>query len=408
MRQINDVVREELGMICRRAGAVAAATVIGAGLVLAGPARADEVKVGVLGAFTGPYAEWGTHFQRAVDLFMAEHHGRAGTHQVKIIYRDDGGNNPGRAKQLAQELIVRDGVQYLAGLEFTPTVLSVADVITQAKMPFVIFNSSTPFVVRKSPYYIRTGYTQWQASYPAAEYAAEHGATRAVIISADYAPGEAAIEAYTKGFTDKGGKIIDVIKVPLDTNDMSSYLQRIQDDKPDTLFTFMPGGPMAIGLVKGWVDRGLRASGMKYWGGGELDETYLPAVGDAAIGALSAGYYGPYLDNPQNKKFVAAYEAKYHELPNVEVIDAWDGMQVVFHMIEATDGRRDGDKAMQSVKGYKWNSPRGPLEIDPKTRDIIQNVYIRAVKKVDGKLEDVLLYTYPMVKDQWKELHPEG
>jgi branched-chain amino acid transport system substrate-binding protein len=389
-----------------------AAAVVGltAALALAPQAaRADEVKVGILGSFSGPYADWGKRFQQSVDLFVEQHNGKVGNHDIKIIYRDVGGNNPARAKQLAQELVVRDQVHFLAGLEFTPTVLSVADVITQAKIPFVIFNSATSDVVRKSPFYVRVGYTQWQICKPAAEYAYEHGSRKAVIIVADYAPGHDTIDAYTKVFTDLGGKIIDVIKVPLDTPDFSSYIQRIRDDKPDTLFTFMPGGPMALNLIKGYTDSGLRADGVRYIGGGELEEPFLPTVGDAALGLVSASFYSPYLDNPTNKQWLIALHKKYGPdlIPNVATVFSWDGMQVLYHMIEATDGKLDGEKAIASVEGYKWDSPRGPVEIDAKTRDIIENIYIRKVEKVDGKLGDITIATYPHVKDPWKELHPE-
>ena len=374
------------------------------------PARGDEVKVGIIASFSGPYADWGQRFQRAIDLFMAQHQSRVGDHHVTVVYRDDGGNNPGRFKQLAQELIVRDGVQYLAGSDFTPTALAVADVITQAKMPFVIFNSATSFVMRKSPYYIRTGFTLWQTNIPATEYATEHGAKKAVIVSADYAPGIDAIDSFTKGFTDKGGKIVDVIKVPMDTTDMSSYLQRVVDDEPDTLFAFMPAGPMSNALIKGWVDRGLQAKGVKYWGAGETEEQSLPAIGDAAVGVLSALNYAPYLDNPQNKKFLAAYRAAYGkgQYPNIASVAAWDGMQVVFHMIQATDGKRDPAKAMAAASGYKWLSPRGPVLVDPQTRDLDQNIYIREVEKVDGELRNKVLETFPMVKDPWVKLHPQS
>jgi branched-chain amino acid transport system substrate-binding protein len=372
-------------------------------------AQADEVKVRILGSFSGPYADWGKRFQQSIDLFVEQHNGRVGNHQVKVIYRDVGGNNPARAKQLTQELIVGDQVRFLGGLEFTPTVLSVADLITQAKIPFVIFNSATSDVVRKSPYYVRVGYLQWQICVPAAQYAYDQGARKAVIIVADYGPGYDTIDAYTKAFTDKGGQIIDVIKVPLDTPDFSSYIQRIRDDKPDTLFTFMPGGPMAVNLIKGYADSGLRAAGVRYIGGGELEEPFLPTVGDAALGLISASFYSPYVDNPANKQFLAALHKKYGPelVPNVATIFAWDGMQVLFHMIEATDGKLDGEKAIAAAKGYKWESPRGPVEIDAKTRDVIENVYIRKVEKVDGALGNITVATYPNVKDPWKELHPE-
>jgi branched-chain amino acid transport system substrate-binding protein len=387
----------------------AAAAIGTVAFVAVSAARADEIKVGVLGSFSGAYADWGKRFQQSVDLFMEQHDKHIGAHHVTVVYRDVGGNNPARAKQLAQELIVRDQVQYLAGLEFTPTVLALADVITQAKMPFVFFNSATSDVTRKSPYYVRVGFTLWETSSAVGTYAAEQGKKKGVIVIADYGPGYDAVAGYTKSFTDKGGKIVDVIKIPLDTPDFSSYLQRVKDDGADAMFVFMPTGPMSVNILKGYVDHDLRAAGIEFYCSTETEEQALPAVGDAALGVVSALNYGPYLDNPENAAFVKALHAKYgkDEIPNIASVAAYDGMQVVFHMIEATDGKRDGDKAMAAAKGYSWKSPRGPVTIDPKERDIIQNIYMRKVEKVDGALRNVTIFTYHDVKDPWKEAHPE-
>jgi branched-chain amino acid transport system substrate-binding protein len=389
---------------------VLAAVAIGAAtLVALSPARADEIKVGVLGSFSGAYADWGKRFQQSVDLFMEQHDKRVGSHQVTVIYRDVGGNNPARAKQLAQELIVRDQVQYLAGLEFTPTVLALADVITQAKMPFVFFNSATSDVTRKSPYYVRVGFTLWETASTVGAYAAEQGKKKGVIVIADYGPGADATDAYTKSFTDKGGKIVDVIKIPLDTPDFSSYIQRAKDDAADAMFVFMPTGPMSVNLLKGYVDRGMRASGAELYCSTETEEPALPTVGEAALGVVSALHYGPYLDNPENAAFVKAFHARYgkDEIPNIASVAAYDGMRVVFHMIEATDGKRDGDTAMAAARGFAWASPRGPVSIDAKEREIVQNIYIRKVEKIDGGLGNMTMFTYHDVKDPWKEAHPE-
>ncbi|MDB5407913.1 MAG: transporter substrate-binding protein [Rhodospirillales bacterium] len=382
---------------------------IAAIVVGAMPVRADEIKVGVLGSFTGAYADWGKRFQQSIDLFMEQHDKRVGNHQVTVVYRDVGGNNPARAKQLAQELIVRDQVQYLAGLEFTPTVLALAEIITQAKMPFVFFNSATSDVTRKSPYYVRVGFTQWETATAIGAYAAEQGKKKGVIVAADFGPGYDAIDAYTKSFTDKGGKIVDVIKIPLDTPDFSSYIQRAKDDAADAMFVFMPTGPMSVNVLKSYVDRGLRAAGTEFYCSTETEEPALPTVGDAALGVVSALHYGPYLDNPENAVFLKAFQAKYgkDEIPNIASVAAYDGMRVVFHMIEATDGKRDSEKAMAAAKGFSWASPRGPVTIDPKEREIIQNIYMRKVEKIDGALGNRTIFTYHDVKDPWKEAHPE-
>ncbi len=387
-------------------GVLVAAAIFGAS-----SASADEIKVGVIASFTGPYADWGRRFQQGVDLFVAQHQGKAGGHQVAIIYGDDGGHTPARAKQRAQELIVRDGVQYLAGRDFTPTVFAVAGVITEAKVPFVIFNSASSEVIRKSPYFLRTGFTQWGVSVSGIEYAGKLGAKRAIVIIADYAPGVELINAVNQFLPPAGGAVVDTIKVPLGTYEFSSYLQRMQDDNPDTIFTFNPAGPMAQALVKGYIDRGFHAKGVNYWaGGGETEDQNLPNLGDNAIGIYAATNYVPNVDNPANHAFIAALHDKFgkDEIPDLATVAAYDGIALVWHMIEATNGQRDGDKAIASAKGYTWDSPRGPLEIDAKTRDATQNVYIVQVTKIDGVLQNKVLHVFPMVKDRWPDLHPEG
>lgn len=371
-------------------------------------AQADDITIGVIASFSGPYGSFGTNEQQAVELAMAGIGGHVGDHAIKLIYRDVGGSNPPRAKQLAEELVVRDKVQYLAGLEFTPTVLALADVINEAKIPFVMFNAGTSDVTRKSQFYVRPGFTEWEVAVPSAQWAADHGKKTAVIIAADYAPGKDAFDAFHYGFESKGGKIVEEIRVPLGTADFSPYLQKIRDLKPDCTLMFMPGGPMSIGFIKAYDDSGLRQS-VELFGGGETSEKDLPAMGVGTVGITTAANYSPDLQNPTNQAFVAAYKAKYGKdtVPDGITVSAYDAMKVIFHMIEATNGQRDGVKAIEAAKGFSWNSPRGPVTIDPKTRDIIQPIYIRQVTNADGVLVNREVFVYPAVKDPWKELHPE-
>jgi branched-chain amino acid transport system substrate-binding protein len=395
----------------RRSSALAVALVAIVGLIASlAPARAETVKIGVIAAFSGPYAIWGEQYKRSIDLYLAETGGKVGSHTMEIIYRDNGGNNPQRVHQLTQELIVRDGVQYLAGLEFTPNALAVPDLLEKAKIPFVLFNSGTAMVTRKSPWFVRVSYTQWEVGMPVARWAAEQGgAKRAVIAVADYAPGQDALDSFRKGFTDGGGTVVGEIRVPLDTADFSSYLQRIKDSGADCTLVFMPTGPMSVGFVKAYMDRGLEKDGIKLIGTTETREQDLPAIGDSALGVITATHYGPYLDNPLNKAFVAGLVGKFGQdaLPDIAGVAAYDGMHLIARMIEATGGKPDSEKAIASVKGYKWNSPRGAVWIDPATRDIVNNVYVRKVEKVDGRLINKEFFAYHDVKDPWKELNPE-
>jgi branched-chain amino acid transport system substrate-binding protein len=397
--------------MARRILALAFAALLSAALAPA--AVADEpIKVGILVTTTGPYAPWGERFKQGVDLYMDQHNGKDGNPKIEVVYSGDvGGDNPPRAHQLAQELLVRDHVAVLGGLEFTTTTLAMADIINQAKVPFVIFNSATSFVVDKSPYYVRPAFNLWPSSIIAAKYATEHKKMHGTIVSADYAPGKDAIDAFTYGMKEGGGDILDVLKVPMGSTDFSSYFQRISDHKPDVLYVFMPGGPMSIGMAKGFSDRGWAKEGMIYFGGG-VDERDLPAMGDAALGNLSVLNYAPFLDNPTNKAFRAAFAKKYgsklpDDLPNFATVDAYDGMDVIFHMLKATNGGKGGGDAMiAAAKGYSWQSPRGPVTIDPKTREAVQNFYVTKVERKDGILVNFPIATYEHVKDPWHDMHP--
>lgn len=372
-------------------------------------ASAAEVKIGLLGQFSGPYAWWGKEYQRGVDLFLDQNGGKVGAHTLTVLPRDEGGTNPQRSRQLAQELVVRDKAQYLIGGTFTPTVLGVTDVATQTKTPYVIFNAGTSSVTQKSPYFLRVGFTQWTVSVPLVQYAVERGFKNAVIAAADYAPGQDAFEAFGKTFTKLGGSIVGEVKVPLGTTDFSSYLQRVRDLKPQAVFMFMPLGPMSAGFIKAFKERELDKSGITLLATNETMESDLPAVGEGAVGLTTALHYTPYLENSINKSFVAAYKAKYgkDQLPSIASLAAYDGMRLVSEMVRASNGADDGDKAMEAAKGFKWESPRGPVSIDPKTREIVQNVYIRRVEKIDGTLGNKAFKTYTAVKEPWHEANPQ-
>ncbi len=384
-----------------------------AAMALAGPmspAHADEIRVGVIGPMSGPIAYWGTQFKEAIELYVAQHGGKAGGHTVKILYRDDGGTSPSRARQLAQELVVRDKVSYLAGLAITPTALAAAEVATKAKVPIVIFNAGTANITRKSPYMLRAGFSQWTVSVPLADWAAkEGGCKKAAIAVADYAPGLDSLEAYHKTYTAAGGKVVAELRIPLGTTDYSSYMQKIKDSQPDCLLMFSPVGPQAVGFVKAFESSGLAASGVKALGIAETQEVDLPAFGDSALGIITASIYSPNNDTPENKAFIAALKKKFgpQAYADLASVEAYDAMHMIFEMIKRTDGKQNGAKAIDSVRGLKWISPRGPVSIDPKTRDLVQNVYIRRVEKSGDGYVNKTFFTVPDVKDPWKEQNPE-
>jgi len=383
--------------------------VVGAAVAVPPGLGEDRPTVGIVAPFSGAYGEYGAAYKREIDLYMLQHDGKDGNPKINLILRDaPGASDVARTKQVVQEFITRDNAVIAGGGVFTPEALAVAPLVSEAKIPYVIFNGATSFIVDKSPYLIRVGYTIWQPTVPIAEYAAEHGCKRVTMIVADYAPGADSVAAFKYGFEKEGGTIAAVIKVPLGTNDFSSYMQRVKDSKPQCVFPFMPGGPMALNYIKGFADNGFKKAGIIDFGTGETTENYLDAIGDDALGIVTALFYSTYLDNPTNKAFIAGLARKDPKIKREFVLTfAYDGMAVIFHMLKATNGERDGDKMIAAAKGFHWMSPRGPVSIDPKTRDIVQNIYIRkVVKDADGVLYNKEIATIPDVHDQWHELHP--
>lgn len=385
-------------MTCAKVPALFAGCVLVCGM---GGAQADEVRVGVIASFSGPYSSWGKHIQEATELYLAQNKGVAGKHTVKVIYKDVGGNNPARARQLAEELVVRDKVQYIAGLEFTPTALAVADVATQAKVPVVINNSGTSGVLSKSPYLLRSGYTQWMVATPLAQWTAGEGGRKVFLAAADYAPGHDAIKSYRKAFTAAGGTIAGELRIPLNTADFSTYMQKVKEAQPDYVYMFMPVGPLSVAFIKAYVERGLDKAGIKLLATAETEESELPGYGGAATGIVTALHYSPASATPANQQFVAGLKQKYGQdrIPNVASVSAYDAMQMIFQMIKATDGKADGARAMAAIKSYAWESPRGPVTVDPSTRELVQNIYIRRVEKVDQAYVNKPFKTYTAIKD---------
>jgi branched-chain amino acid transport system substrate-binding protein len=377
-------------------------------LALAGTARAQETaKIGIIAPFSGPFAVYGQHFQRGAELYLEQIGSKAGATRIELLYRDESGG-PERAKQLAQELIVRDKVQMLAGILTTPSALAIAPLVTQSKTATVIFNAGTSMITRRSPYFARVSQTSWQGSYTIAEWAARSGLKEVYIAVSDYAAGHDSRDAFKEAFTKGGGKIVGELLIPTQTTDFAPYLQRIKDAKPAAVYVFMPVGPPSIGFVKTFAALGLPQAGIKLLGTGDTDEPDLPTIGEAALGVITSWHYSLHLDTPENKRFVAAFRKKYGDaaIPNFASVAAYDGMHAIADVIARLGTAVDGDKAMALLKGWKTDSPRGPILIDPVERDIVQNQYIRRVERVGDGLGNVAFETFRAVKDPWKVLNP--
>ena len=363
-------------------------------------AAADVVKVGVVASFSGPFAMYGKQFKDAIDAYVAEHGTKAGDHEVQFIFKDDGGPNPDQAKALTQELLVKDKVNYLAGYVFTPNALAVAPLIDQAQVPTVIFNAATSIITTKSPYFIRTSFTTPQVAAPLPDWAIAQGIKTVVTSVTDYGPGIDAEKGFTKEFEAKGGKVLDAIRMPIQTTDFGPFMQRIKAAAPNALFTFIPAGPPAFAFVKSYADNGMAAAGIKFLGTGDLDdETTLQTLGDAALGIHTSFPYSAAHDSALNAKFQADLaKVDPGAVANFASVGAYDGTEALYRMIAA--GGTDPDKAMKAVLGASWESPRGPITIDPKTRHVTQNIYIRVVERdASGKLINKEIETIPNVPD---------
>jgi len=310
------------------------------------------------------------------------HGTKAGGNEVEFIYRDLAGPDPQKARSLAQELVVKDKVQYLAGVVFTPNALAIAPLSQSAEIPLVIFNASTSVVVSKSDYFVRTSNTLPQVTVPVAQYALDQGVKTVVTIVSDYGPGIDAEKAFTKTLEGGGGKVIEQIRMPLNTTDFGPFLQKIRSIKPDALFTFLPFGPPTFGFVKAYNDNKLKDEGIKFLGTAETQESDLQALGDGAIGLETAYFYSGAHETKENDAFKKALKKVDPDaIANPATVSAFDGTHVLYKMIEATNGQANGSEAVNAVKGLSWESPRGPVTIDSKTRDIIQNVYMRRVER---------------------------
>jgi branched-chain amino acid transport system substrate-binding protein len=381
----------------------ALATLLLAGMCWTGVAHAqDTIKVGVILPYSGPFADSGNQLQAGIDLYLARNGNTVAGKTVEIIRKDTGGPAPDVAQRLAQELVVRDGVDIIAGFVMTPNALGAAPVATEAQKLMVVMNAATSIITEKSEYIVRTGLTIPQLIQAYGAWAFEKGGIKtAYTLVADFGPGHDAEASFAKGFTDAGGTILGADRTPVVTPDFSAFVQRAKDANPDAVYTFVPGGAQPAAIGKAMADRGLVPPATKALGDTVLTTPeVLESLGAKAKGFITASNY--WLENPAplNAEFVAAYrEANGGRAPDIYSVGGYDGMHLIFEALKATNGDASGGALVAAAKGMAWESPRGPMSIDPETRDVVQNIYIREVQEVDGKLQNVLLDTIPTVKD---------
>ncbi|MGB9041262.1 MAG: ABC transporter substrate-binding protein [Pseudolabrys sp.] len=358
----------------------------------------DTVKIGLIVSMTGQQASTGKQIKAAVDLYMKEHGDTVAGKKIQVILRDSA-SVPDNTKRLAQELIVNDRVNIIAGFEITPAALVVAPLATEAKVVELVMAAGTSIITERSPYIVRTSFTLPQSSVIIADWAAKNNIKKVVTIVSDYAPGADAEKSFVGQFTGTGGQVAEQIKVPLANPDFAPFLQRAADAKPDAIFIFVPSGQGGT-FMKQYAERGLDKAGIKLIGPGDVtDDDLLPGMGDAAIGTVTAHMYSADHPSAKNKAYVAAFEKANNFRPNFMSVGGYDGMNLIYEALKKTGGKADGDSLIATMKGMSWESPRGPISIDPETRDIIQNIYIRNVEKKNGQLYNVEFQTFEAVKD---------
>jgi branched-chain amino acid transport system substrate-binding protein len=361
----------------------------------------DTVKIGFIAPSTGQFSQIGNMMVAGAKYFVQENGTTVAGKKIELIVKDDGGQ-PDNAKRIAQEFVVNDKVAVLAGFTFTPVALAVAPIATEAKVPQVVMAAGTSIITEKSPYITRTFYTIAQAAMPMAQWAAQNGVKKVVTLVSDYAPGYDAEKVFSEEFKKDGGEIVANVRVPVQSPDFAPFLQRARDANPDGIFVFIPGN-FAGTFARQYAERGMSASGIKLMGTLDLtDDDLLNAMGDPAIGIITAGPYSAAHPSPENKAFVSGFTKFAGKRPNHIAESVNDGMRLIYQALKATHGDTDGDKLIAAMKGISFESPRGPITIDPETRDIIQNIYIRRVERKDGELYNVEFATFAAVKDPVK------
>lgn len=383
-----------------------------AAVLLAVPAAAGAktVKVGVVLAFSGGGAQFGQQVERGYNLYMKLHGDQIAPHEVEIIKRDSKRPGGDIAKNAVQELITREKVDLLTGFIFSPNAIASAPLVTQGKVPMVIMNAGTSWIPKLSPYITRVSFSMWQAGFVMGRYAAEKlGHETAITGYTDYPPGKDSAAAFKRGFEDAGGKVVDSIPMggPREVPDFTPFFQRVKDAGPDAFYVFVPAGNHATAIAKTYGDLAMRAAGVDLIGPGDISQdTKLQDMGDAAVGLTVVHHYSADYDNPANAAFVSAWKEAYgaDTTPDFMAVAGYDGMAAIFHVIKELDGDIGADAAIAALKGWSYDSPRGPISIDATTRDIVQNQYVHRIAKEGDRLKVTVIDVVEQVGNPCVEL----
>jgi branched-chain amino acid transport system substrate-binding protein len=382
----------------RRKVLKAAIAVMAAGVV-APSFAAEPLKIGLILPLTGPFASTGRQIEAACRLYMQQNGDTVAGRKVELIIKDDTGVAPETTKRMAQELVIQDKVNVLAGFGLTPLALAAAPIATQSKTPMIVMAAATSIITSKSPYIVRSGFTLPQVTWPIAEWAAKNKIRNVVTLVTDYAPGLDAEKTFVQRFTAAGGKVVESLRVPLRNADYAPFLQRAKDARPDALFVFVPSGEGSA-VMKQFNDRGLKEAGIRMIGTGDVvDDDLLESMGPVAVGVVTSFHYSAAHDSRENRAYVDAFMKANDFRPNFHSVGGYDGMHLIYEAVKKAGANADGDKLVEAMKGMKWTSPRGPISIDAATRDPVQTVYVRKVEMVDGKPWSVEFEKFENVKD---------
>jgi branched-chain amino acid transport system substrate-binding protein len=375
----------------------------GAALILgvSGASAQGTVKIGLINVLSGQFADAGIQLDNGIKTYMKQHGDTVAGKKIELIRRDVGGPSPDVAKRHAQELVVRDGVDMLAGFLLTPNALAAADVSAQAKKFMVVMNAATSMIITKSPYMVRTSTTLPQIMDTFGKWAAKNGIKQCYTMVTDYGPGHDSEAAFVNAFKGAGGQIVGSVRFPVANPDFSAFIQRAKDLNPECIYIFVPGGAQPAALGKAFAERGIDPK--KILASGEVTaEQALANMGDASLGIVSAWHYDYKGKSPRNVEFVKLFNEMHKRNPDFFSIGGYDGMHAIYETLKKTGGKTDGESLINAAKGLAWESPRGPMSIDPQTRDVVQTVYIRRVQKVDGELVNVPFDKIENVKDPSK------
>jgi branched-chain amino acid transport system substrate-binding protein len=363
----------------------------------------QTIKVGVILAYSGQFADPSAQMDNGIKLYMLQHGDTVAGKKIELIRKDTGGIAPDVAKRLAQELIVRDNVDMLAGFALTPNALAAGDVSAQAKKFMVNMNAATAIITTKSPYMVRTSFTVPQLNETLGSWAYKNGVRKVYTMVSDFGPGHDGEAAFHKGFRDAGGEIVGSARYPVANQDFSAFVQRAKDSNAEAIYVWTPGGPQPAAIGKALADRGTYPSKTKILGQGELtSEDALKSMGDVGIGIITAFHYDFNHVSAMNAAFVRTYKDTFGRNPDMFSVGAYDGMHVIYEALKKTGGRADGESLIAAAKGMRWESPRGIMSIDAETRDVIQTVYIRRVERLGSELRNAEFDKVENVKDPFK------